>query len=66
MTLNCIWDDGVLYSGDLGTVEYSFIAITPRSTLIQSGITCYVKFFFYSWAFNKIMNQKPLKNQLHK
>ena len=32
MTLNC-------YPGALGNMEYSFIAITLRSTLMQSGNT---------------------------
>ena len=26
--------------GDLGSVEYPFIAITPRCTLTQGGSTC--------------------------
>ena len=36
MTLNCIWT-WYSSSGDLWGVEYLFIAITPRSTLTQSG-----------------------------
>ena len=38
MTLNCIWTS-FSSSGYLGSVEYSFIAITPRSTLTYSGST---------------------------
>ena len=39
MTLNCIcwWGSG---PGALGNMEYSFIAITPRTTLTWSGSTC--------------------------
>ena len=29
-----------IINGDLGRVEYSFIAITPRSTLTQGGRIC--------------------------
>ena len=39
MTLNYIWWLGYS-SRDLGSVEYLFIGITPRSTLAQSGSTC--------------------------
>ena len=39
MKLNCIWWWGS-NSGDLGSVEYPFIAITPRSILTQSGSAC--------------------------
>ena len=39
MTLNCIWWSGTRFR-DLGSVEYPFIAITPRSTLTRSGSTC--------------------------
>ena len=38
MTLNCIWWWGSS-SGDLESVEYPFIVITPISTLIQNGST---------------------------
>ena len=38
MTLNYIWYWGSS-SGDLVDVEYPFIAITPRSTLIQNAST---------------------------
>ena len=34
--LDKYWGD----SGDLGSVEYPFTAITPRPTLIWSGSTC--------------------------
>ena len=37
--LNYIWWLGSS-SGALENMEYSFIAITPRSTLTQSGRTC--------------------------
>ena len=36
MTLNCIWW-GSSSSEDLERVEYPFIAITPRSTLIRTS-----------------------------
>ena len=38
MTLNCIqwWGSS---SGDLGSVEYFFISITPKSMLTQSNST---------------------------
>ena len=39
MTLNGIWWWGSSPEA-LGNVEYSFIAITPRSTLTLSGSTC--------------------------
>ena len=39
ITLKCIWWWG-FSSGDLGSVEYPFIAITPRSTQILNGSTC--------------------------
>ena len=38
MKLNIIWWLGSS-SGDLGSVEYDFIAITPSSTQIQIRIT---------------------------
>ena len=40
ITLKCIkcW---ISRFEDLGSVEYSFIAITPGSTLIQNGSSCY-------------------------
>ena len=40
MTLDCVWwweSD----SGHPGNEKYSFIVITPRSTLAQSSITCW-------------------------
>ena len=39
MELNCIWwwDSS---SEDLESVEYPFIAITPRSTLTQGSSNC--------------------------
>ena len=40
MTLNCIWWTGSS-SSTLVCVEYSFIVINPRSTLIQNGSSCY-------------------------
>ena len=39
MTLNFIWWWSSS-SGALGKVEYSFMAITPRSTLNRSGTAC--------------------------
>ena len=39
MTLNWFWC-WESSSGDLESTEYSFIAITHRSTLIRSGSTC--------------------------
>ena len=39
MTLNCIWW-WRSSSGDLGTMEYPFIAITLRSNLTWSGSNC--------------------------
>ena len=39
MTLSCIWWSNSS-SKDLRNVEYSFTAITPRSTLTRSGRTC--------------------------
>ena len=40
MTVNYIWLDGSS-SRDLGSKEYPFISITPRSTLTQSGSTSF-------------------------
>ena len=39
MTLNCILWQGYV-SGDLESMEYTFIAITPRPTLTQSDSIC--------------------------
>ena len=39
MIQNYIWWRGS-NSGDVGNVEYPFIAINPKSTLDQSGNTC--------------------------
>ena len=39
MTLICIWSWGSS-SGDLGSVEYSIILITPRPTVNWSCRTC--------------------------
>ena len=39
MTLNSIWWWGFC-SGARGNVEYSFMVITPRSTMIRSSSTC--------------------------
>ena len=36
MTVNCIW----WWVSSSGALEFTFIAITPRSTLIWSGSTC--------------------------
>ena len=39
MTLKCIWWEGSCV-GDLGSIDYFFIAITPRSTVIHCSSTC--------------------------
>ena len=39
LILNCIWLLGSS-SGDLKSVKYSFIAITPRSTLTKRSSIC--------------------------
>ena len=70
MTLNCIWWRSSS-SEDLGSVEYSFIAITPRSTLIWSGtnykgpIDRSNRFFQTLFIFG-LVQKKTLKEQLLK
>ena len=39
MTINLIWRQGYS-SWNIGSIEYPFIGITPRSTLIRSGRIC--------------------------